>query len=232
MNAMNFRTQFIHMTKILHKDSAVVLTVNKELSKSIPISDGIRQGCLISPPLFAINTKLLRSLICSREMHKEINILGVNLLVELYANDTCGYIIGKKDLHAFRARVATFYEASRVQLNIEKSSIIFLRKLFDYHPLEVVKKGSTDRLLGFLLKVEAPDDVIHEPVLNKFKNCSAKWAGATISTHRKAAMMRTFAESTVEYTAPFHAYSNSSVKKIKNTYWKGIYNTKKITKQR
>jgi hypothetical protein len=132
MNAMNFGTQFIHMIKILHKDSAVVLTVNKELSKSIPISDGIRQGCPISPPLFAINTKLLRSLICSRK--KEINILGVNLLVELYANDTCGYIIGKKDLHAFRAGVATYYEASRVQLNIEKSSIIFLRKLFTITP--------------------------------------------------------------------------------------------------
>jgi hypothetical protein len=150
----------------------------------------------------------------------------------MYADDTTGYVADEDDFKAFRQEVNLYCDASGAQLNTDKSSIIFLGPPFECEPLQIIKRGKADRVLGFMLGIDAKDDIIHGPVLSKFELSCEKWANSSLSTHGKAAMVRIFAESTVEYTAPFHTYSIANQKIIKKSYWKAIYNKEAATKQR
>jgi hypothetical protein len=149
----------------------------------------------------------------------------------MYADDTIGYVKDREHYLLFKEEVDLYCDASGAVRNEAKSSIIFLRTNFKCAPIQIIKKGEADRLLGLILGVEATEDVIHLPVIKKFEQRCAQWSNASMSLGGKVAMVRVFTESTIEYMAPFHTYSNTLVKDIKYAYWGAIYGKEKSTRQ-
>jgi hypothetical protein len=231
MEGMNFGPAFIDMIRTPHTDSTVSLSINSRLSDLIKVTGGVRQGCPIAPLLFAINTEPLRSLATSGSKHQGIVTLGIRSRAGMYADDTTGYVKDREDFLLFKGEINLYCDASGAQLNEGKSSIIFLGHSFECSPLQIIKKGEVDRLLGFMLGVEATDDIIHLPVIEKFELRCAQWSNVSLSLGGRVAMVRVFAESTIEYTAPFHTYSNTLMKDIKHAYWGAIYGKEKSTRQ-
>jgi hypothetical protein len=166
----------------------------------------------------------------SGKLHKGLITLGVKSAVGLYADDTTGFVHDRGDYLLFRLEVDLYSMASGMLVNLEKSSIIFLGTEFECTPLQVISRNSTDRLLGFMLGVNAPEKKVYKGTVKKFANRCAVWQSSSLSIVGKATMIQTFAESTLEFTAPFHLYTPAAVKLIKDTYWKAIYNNETVTR--
>jgi hypothetical protein len=175
----------------------------------------MRQGCPITPLLFTINTE---SLSTSRSLHKGMEILGVQLVIGLYMNDSTEYISGKEDYLNFLKEVDWYCKTSSAQLNISKSSIIFLDKPFKTLHLQAISKEEADRLLGVPIGSETKKKMIHEAVVKKFEERCSRWSTFPLSIKGRTVMVRIFAESTLEFSVPFHLYSVLQIKRIKKAY--------------
>jgi hypothetical protein len=156
----------------------------------------------------------------------------VKLTIGLYADDTTGYISDKEDYLNFLKEVEWYCNASSAQLNISKSSIIFLGKPFETLHLQAVPKREADRLLGVLIGSETKKKTVHEAAVKKFEERCSRWSTSPLSINSRTAMVRIFAESTLEFSAPFHPYSSLEIKRIKMVYWGAIYRKAKLTKQK
>ena len=230
MNALGFGENFIQMMQVLHNRSTIVLCLNSEMSGSIAVESGVRQGCPIAPLLFAISTEPLRNVACEGLLHKGIITLGVHSTTSMYADDTTGYVADEQDLRCFMLEMSIYQLASGAALNLEKSSIIFLGEKFECGKLEVIEKNKFDRLLGFMISTDAKEEEVQKHTLDKFLDRCSKWKESSLCLAGKVAMVRVFAESTLEYTAPFHTYSGGALKTIKSAYWKAIYGTETTTR--
>jgi Reverse transcriptase (RNA-dependent DNA polymerase) len=155
------------MIKTLHNESKIILSINQSLSDHIPVTGGVRQGCPIAPLLFAINTEPLRALSTSGTLHKRIQVLGTREAIGMYTDDTTGYIANNEDFLKFLETVKWYTTASGAQLNIEKIAVIFLGKPFNAQQLQVIEKGSADRLLGILIGSETGKTMVHNTKITK-----------------------------------------------------------------
>ena len=92
LNRMGFGPKFLSWIKLLYDRPAARVRLGTALSKVIPIERGIRQGCPLSPLLFALAMEPLA--IRLREVLSEqgIKIGDVMHIISLYADDALVYV--------------------------------------------------------------------------------------------------------------------------------------------
>ncbi|KAL3693269.1 hypothetical protein R1sor_006920 [Riccia sorocarpa] len=122
MEAMQFDPYFIQLTMGLVATGCAV-------NASLLTGRGVRQGCSISPLLFAISTQPLMSLL--RKEEREGRLLGVNIprggtLLHRFFADDSGVAIttSPENFENLKRVVERFETMSGAQLNITKSVII------------------------------------------------------------------------------------------------------------
>jgi hypothetical protein len=217
---------FIKMINLLHVGSKVILVVNAKDSNTINVKSGVRQGCPIAPLLYAINTEPFQHISSSGTLHKGSITLGVRSTISMYANDTTGFVNNHKDFCLFMLELHIYENTSESLVNYPKSSILFLGPKFDSSQLQVIERQNRqaprlhDRHKG--QQQPRPQEAV-----DKFINRCNFWSASSLSIHSRTAMIHIFAESTLEFTAPFHVYLPATRKVIKKAYWKAIYGKEK-----
>ncbi|KAL3685916.1 hypothetical protein R1sor_003938 [Riccia sorocarpa] len=129
MQKLNFCPKFLQIAHMLVTNGRAKVSINGRFTPSFKLQRGVRQGCHVSPLLFAISTQPLMRLL--REGERQGTIKGVQIprgkpiLHKLFADDS-GICISATEAN-FRAltRIVNCFErVSGAKLNLAKSVII------------------------------------------------------------------------------------------------------------
>ena len=87
LEKFGFGQKFISWVQLLYSNPKVSVITNKIRSQFFPILRGTRQGCPLSPLLFALAIEPLSFMLKSLQSIQGIDRMGMEHKVSLYAND-------------------------------------------------------------------------------------------------------------------------------------------------
>ncbi|KAL3679387.1 hypothetical protein R1sor_022343 [Riccia sorocarpa] len=129
LRQMKISHKFISMVQMLVGKGRAKVQVNGVMTETIELQRGVRQGCPISPMLFAASTQPLMKLL--REAEKQGSLKGVNipggrpLLHKLFADDSGVCIAAtEENFNTLRKIIERFERISGAKLNLSKSVIL------------------------------------------------------------------------------------------------------------
>lgn len=125
LEKMGFGHNFIHMVKVLYsKPSAVVLT-GQLLSALFPVSRSSRQGCPLSPALFALSLEPLAQMIRQSTTMQPISVGRTSHHLALYADDVLVFM--ENPVHSLDTLLnicSEFGNLSGFKINWNKSALL------------------------------------------------------------------------------------------------------------
>lgn len=120
---------FITWLKLLYKDPRARLRINGTMSPAFPLSRGTRQGCPLSPLLFALAVEPLAAAVRQSSGIEGFRRAGREDKISLYADDALIFLSDPtKSLEELMALVSAFGQFSGFRINWEKSVLMPLHK--------------------------------------------------------------------------------------------------------
>lgn len=126
---MGFGLSFINMIKVLYSNPTAVVLTGKTSSPPFAISRGSRQGCPLSPLLFALSLEPLAQAIRSSPTISPITIRGIQHHVSLYADDVLLYM--NNPVQCIPHVLSTFEHYGKLsgfKINWQKSALLPLNQ--------------------------------------------------------------------------------------------------------
>uniref|UniRef100_A0A803J2H9 Reverse transcriptase domain-containing protein n=1 Tax=Xenopus tropicalis TaxID=8364 RepID=A0A803J2H9_XENTR len=117
-------SQFISWVKALYESPSARIMVNSELSQAFPLKRGTRQGCPLSPFLFALAIEPLAIKIRNNAGIQGLKLQRVEEKISLYADDMLIYLANpKQPLTELLTEVIRFGGLSGLRVNWAKSLV-------------------------------------------------------------------------------------------------------------
>lgn len=124
MERMNFGESFLNIILTIYRQSFAKIRANSTTSDLFPINRGTRQGCPLSPLLFAISIEPFANLIRSTTSVKGVEIANKEYKLCLFADDVLLFITQPSHtLQNVEKNLNSFSEISGLQISICKSEI-------------------------------------------------------------------------------------------------------------
>lgn len=155
---------FLQWIRVLYTAPTAPLKVNKYVSDTIKIARGTRQGCPLSPLLFALALEPLASRIRQGHHYSALQFPQRPLYISLYADDVVLYVRDPEThLSPLLREFIKFGRFAGLQINWSKSSIIPLTDTTTPHTTDFPLEWQTDPVkhLGIWYHRD-PSIVLHE----------------------------------------------------------------------
>lgn len=131
MKRFNFHEKCIKTIQTLYTNPIARIKVNGSLSKTIKLGKGCRQGCSVSPLLFAIFLEPLSQWIKQNDSIKGVTIAGIEQKIALFADDVLIYLVNpNSSLSVLLDAFKEFGMLSGYKVNFQKTQVIS----FNYEP--------------------------------------------------------------------------------------------------
>ena len=144
MERMNVGEGFLKWVKLLLNGTSACACVNGFVSRQVPTTGGVRQGCPLSPFLFLFISQAMLCLLKARGFG--IDVGGRRITATAFADDTQPYLSDIfADTQVFRSVMQQFADASGEALNFDKSYLLPIGKearvaLWQQHFLPLVRQ--------------------------------------------------------------------------------------------
>uniref|UniRef100_A0A803JR33 Reverse transcriptase domain-containing protein n=1 Tax=Xenopus tropicalis TaxID=8364 RepID=A0A803JR33_XENTR len=146
LNANGIGPNFVAYVKLLYNKPTAALRVNSDLTKPFDLSRGTRQGCPLSPLLFALAIEPFAQAV--RQHHQLVGLQVANKLekIQLYADDTLVYLGDRgPSLDILISLTTQFARVSGLCVSPSKSVLFLLDPLrqgenLEKCPLQVVQE--------------------------------------------------------------------------------------------
>lgn len=177
---------FITWIKILYNSPLARVLTNRTISDSFYLKRGTRQGCPLSPLLFALTVEPLAEAIRSNSCIHGFHTSNTINKISLYADDILLYITQPQvSLPAVLKIINTFGKFSGFKVNLEKSELmpIGLKDLSIIHTSPF--KVSTEKIVYLGIVVTCKYSLLFKanfnPLLSKLQKCIDYWKTLPIS---------------------------------------------------
>ena len=234
MDRMGFPPGFIDMVRGLYAEARVRFNVNGEASDPVSPTRGVRQGCPLSPVLFALLVEPLGLLL--RDLAVEGVVEGIRvpdcgnrtgsmcMTVSQFADDTTLYASTPASLRSMVSHIINEYcAAAGAQLNVDKSKVWAVGgdapqpdpNLF-YLPdqggrLTLLRAGESVRALGGLygpgVDPASRFEVVYRTVISRLK----RWLGLFPSIMARGLLANAVISSCLWFFGSFIAPSSTSM---------------------
>lgn len=149
---------FLQLLSTLYKSPKARIKIGNLVTNHIRISRGTRQGCPLSPLLYAMITESLAAALREYHGHKGIRLPGYELIISTYADDTLLYVRDpERHLSPILREVVRFGGMSGLRVNWSKSIIFPITPCTTPFTPEYPLHWSTDavRYLGIQIHTDA-----------------------------------------------------------------------------
>lgn len=138
LSKFNFHAKFIQVIQTIYSCPSARIKINGDLSKSFTLGRGTRQGCPLSPLLFALFIEPLGQCIRQNSKIKGINFDNDEHKASLFADDILVYLKEPTEscVELMENILKIFGSLSGFKLNILKTQVL----TFNYNPPEEIKK--------------------------------------------------------------------------------------------
>lgn len=129
LEIMGLGHKFINMIKVLYSNPSAVVITGANCSSSFPILRGSRQGCPLSPFLFALSLEPLAQAIRLSSAYSPIRILNTQHHISLYADDILLFVNNvPQTLPHLLTILDTYGSHSGYKVNKTKSALLPLNE--------------------------------------------------------------------------------------------------------
>ncbi|XP_064463656.1 uncharacterized protein LOC135374632 [Ornithodoros turicata] len=209
----------VEWVEICYKEISAQLVVNGCLSPRFSVSRSVRQGCPLSPILFALYLEpLCRAIIDNvlisglRAPHQEVKLVA-------YADDVTVICSSKEQVKVALAIVEAFCDASGARLNINKSKGAWIgdweEKPTQY--LETQWSSEVGRYLGVSLDWETADTAKWEPKINALQAKLKPYQGRKLSLISRSYVCNTVLFPVILYPAQATPIDATTVHRFERT---------------
>lgn len=173
LQKFGFHQTVIKTIQALYNNPKAMIKINGDISNSFDLKRGTRQGCPISPLLFAIFIEALRQGIVQDREIRGIKMFNQEHKISLFADDVLIYLTNpESSILKLLSFLDAFGAVSGYKLNIKKTQVLS----FEYEPSQTVRSNievQWDQEYIKYLGVNIPKDIKNLYALN-FNQLSQK----------------------------------------------------------
>lgn len=170
--------RFIGWLKVLYKEPRAAVLVNGQQTEEFLLRRGTRQGCPLSPLIFALYIEPLAIKLRMEGGFEGFGCGGTEDRLSLYADDILLYIRNAKEtLGGVMGVIKEFGEHSGLEINWQKTILLPLEEEIRHQELRVLKRGESFRYLGIEVSAE-PKEYVElnvKPLLQKIRRKCNVW---------------------------------------------------------
>ena len=233
LSKMGFGPRISNTMFMLGQGSQSVISINGHLTDPINICRSVRQGCPLSPLLFAVATHplfcMLERLSLDGILHG-LRVQNRHLAGLGFADDTLMFLKASNDnLATCITLLGLFSDASDLRLNIDKSTLIdvsassFADLLW---PGKRVHRGQVFRYLGYPLGVQVTNKQLIDWVLNKIRKKIQYWHASEWPLHVRIRITQAILVPYVLYYLPLLDWKKSHLDSINTLLMRFVWNAK------
>lgn len=196
LNTFQLGESFLSWISTLYESSESCVLNGGQSSGWFPFQRGIRQGCPISPFLFALAVEKLAD-----EMRRNVNIIGLDLLethtkILQFADDSTLFLESESSLvHALRV-VNKFTRVSGLELNLQKTHGLILGETqLESDISKQISWGEQVKILGIHFDINDYDEkdqkINFDPAIAKMRRVCASWDLRNLSLKGKVVILNT-----------------------------------------
>lgn len=124
LRKFNFPERLVNIIQAIYTTTFASFNINGKLTREIQLKSGVRQGCPLSPTLFALCIETLGNLIGQDPNYQGITVPNiVNYRLSKFADDTTLYIRNQNDLTLALNHINTYERGTAAKANVSKTEL-------------------------------------------------------------------------------------------------------------
>lgn len=124
LHSLGLGSDFINMVKVLYSNPTALVLTGKTCSSTFNIARGSRQGCPLSPLLFALSLEPLAQIIRLSDNITPVVVNGTKHSISLYADDVLLYVGCAQSIPNILTIFSNFGDISGYKINWDKSAFL------------------------------------------------------------------------------------------------------------
>uniref|UniRef100_A0A3B3CST2 Reverse transcriptase domain-containing protein n=1 Tax=Oryzias melastigma TaxID=30732 RepID=A0A3B3CST2_ORYME len=191
LNKFRFGESFIDWIKILYHNPNASVRTDKQTSSRFFLGRGTRQGCPLSPSLFAIFIEPLAAAIRQNENIKGVKTKHGNHKISLYADDILLFLNKSCSISETITIINKFSSISEYSINWNKSVLLSLNSNAEQSLSIPVKSGNIKYLgVHFSPKLSELVQLNYTPLLKNIQDDLTRWVNLPLSLMGKVATIK------------------------------------------
>ena len=208
---------------LIYSDTPANININNQLSTTIQLMSGVRQGCPLSPALFALTIEPMANAIRKNASIRGIPIPHGTAKIQMFADDTIFYCGAPGDVPRIIETLQLYSEASGAKPNLNKTEILPIGPerggYIDYSPVRTLGYDTHVRLLGVQIANQPDDERIWTPQAAKIMNLIQLWSRRSVSTTGKLALIKQIMLSLIWHHTDIHSPPEHVLRQIDAAIW-------------
>lgn len=192
LSRLGIQDKFIHCIMMLYKDAVAFPLVNGHVGSGIPLSAGVKQGCPLSPLLYAFSLEPLIRLLSTVTPSLKVNALSCSPIT-VYADDITVVFNEQNVLDAVVSQLELYSNVAGSKVNYNKSKIIWFGKGQPSNvsgSFQVIKNSI--KLLGVEFSGERMDEHNWQGVIDKVRIKLEQYVGYTDNIFTRVQIIKTY----------------------------------------
>lgn len=204
----DFTTKWINLC---YTDICTRLVVNGKLSRPIQIKSSVRQGCPLSPLLFAAYLEPLCRKIISNHLIQGLQIGTETTKILAYADDVTVVCTTKEGVQQTLEDIQAYSTHSGAQLNLNKTSGCWLGPWKETPPHFMGVQWSTEmkNYLGVSFELRKSAEELWQGKVNRLRQALTPWHGRYLSLFNKAYVCNACLYPAILYRAQCSKYNTA-----------------------
>ena len=235
LRAYKIPEYLINWVSIIYSVVPTKLCINGQVTESILLKSGVRQGCPLSPLLFVLSIEPLANLIREHPEYRGIPLPNnATIKVAMFADDTCFYAKDERSIQIIKEMTEIYANGSGGKANLDKTEILPIGEIGgkthqeSIADIKVLDPSNPVRLLGIMVGNNVNPREVWTPILGKIdKLLNETWRDRYISYRGKLVVIRHLALPIIMFTAPFIHMPKDMSDKLDKTLRKFIFSGKR-----
>lgn len=186
LESLKFGPKFISWVRLLYTFPMAAVRTYNNISNYFELQHGTRQGCPLSPLLFAVAMEPLALALRQSPNIKGILRAGLEHKISLYADDTLLFISDPcSSIPQLLSLLSVFGKMSGYKVNIQKSELMPISSMYERHVMSSPFKVNINKIkyLGVWITRHYKDlfKANYQPLLSNLKQDLNRWDALPLS---------------------------------------------------